>query len=205
MKRIALLAIAATLGIPALGAPLTAGEENSPKEILEQFWKLEIQGAWSTPEGWNQMAALLVHPSPPPRNITIAVIKGGIHDYRVGDPTITNDRAEIYVGFLDPGKLDSALRFIPESQRASNGALIGPSSDSYELVLTDKHWELGADGRLSKQVTGAPVWRIAGRPWELHLTVEAAIRYVAQMRDKAIDPAVEKNGDATITILKRLQ
>jgi len=69
--------------------------------------------------------------------------------------------------------------------------------------LTDKLWELGLDG-IAKELTGPPEWRIEDTGFTLRFSINAAIHYVANVRDKTTDPSGKKNTDQTLSKLKNL-
>ena len=73
----------------------------------------------------------------------------------------------------------------------------------FNLVPTQKHWELGSDG-VSREVSGPAEWRIDGTTDKIWLVRDAAIRYVTQRRDKTTDAAIKKNADQTLAKLQHL-
>jgi hypothetical protein len=60
-------------------------------------------------------------------------------------------------------------------------------------------------GEISRQAGGPGQWRIEGPVPEPHLTVDTAIRYVAELRASVKDPAIRRNADNTLAALKRLR
>jgi hypothetical protein len=146
-------------------------------------------------EGWDRVNALFSAPNPEPKDNTIFVTT---KHHSVSERWIKGNRAEVQDGWWDPlGSFDSALRYIPNSKTGTDGNI-----GVYHLILTDKHWEHGADGS-AKEVTGPLHWKIDGPLTRRWTTVEAAIRYVTQMRDKSSDALVKQNADKTIEILQR--
>jgi len=104
----------AFLAMP-LAAQLPATYGKSPQEVVEQFWTTETAGGRLTVPGWYNAAAFF---AVQPRSFTperdterdIAVVSG---DFKVGDPTISGDRATVVVGCPDCrelGDLESILR-----------------------------------------------------------------------------------------------
>jgi hypothetical protein len=55
-----------------------------------------------------------------------------------------------------------------------------------------------------REVSGPTEWRIDGTANKIWLTLDAAIRYVTQRRDKTTDAAIKKNADQTLAKLLRL-
>jgi hypothetical protein len=71
----------------------------------------------------------------------------------------------------------------------------------YNLLLTEKHWELGAKEGSVHEITGPAEWRIEGQQPQPHVTVDTAIRYVTDLRDKAANPVTKKNATRAIAAL----
>jgi hypothetical protein len=100
---------------------------------------------------------------------------------------------------IDPiGQIDSGLRFMSPTRRYFK------NSRYFNVVFTDKRFELGAKGEVAKEVTGSQSWLIEDLNDSLMLTVTAAIRYVDEQRDKTIDPVLRKSADETLAKLKTL-
>lgn len=185
---------AVILSIAGIGTPAQGPEDRqkSPKKVVESFWKFETEGGRLTPEGWSKASSFFVRPVSPPSKKKISVI---YKDSTISDPIIKGSTAHITVEILPQGQIDSTLRFTPsESYKAG---LV------YNLLLTDKHWELGSDGT-PKEMTGPPEWRIEDTASTLWLSIDAAIHYVTDVRDKTTDPSIKKNADQTLTKLKKL-
>jgi len=168
MKHVLMVSLLLIVG--ALGAygQSETKEAKSPREVVEEFWKLETQGRRLTPEGWRKAAIFFVHPGSPPQKKTLAVISGR-NKYSVDERWIKGDRAEIWNGCIDLGRIDDALRYTPPDPRYDKAVV------SYHLVLTDKHWEFGPDAVTEKEVSGPLAWRIENPEPIFWLTVETAI------------------------------
>jgi hypothetical protein len=206
MKQLTVLAavlifvpIAAPTQTRALGA-------KSPKEVVEQFWAMEAAGGRLNPEGWYKAAAFFaVQPSPLPMEKDITVVAG---DFRVADPTINGDQATVAVGCQgcrELGHLDSTLhlKLSPlRPARASARAMPG-TSYRYDLVVSDKRWEIDPRTGAARELTGPRQWRLSSFQPTLILNVDTAIRYVTEMRAKWHDPAIRSNADAALAILQR--
>jgi hypothetical protein len=190
---IAFLLAFATAAVPTASQP---GQEQSPKAVVEEYWKLVAQGALLTPEGWNEAAKFFVFPSPLPRERVILVVHG---DFAVWNPVVKGNSAEVMVGYRSVGKIDPSLRFWPPNDKEAVKAGI-----LHRLVLADRHWEIGPDGEPAKEVTGPRQWRMEKPPVVIWVTIDPAIRYLTKMRDRASDPIAKKNADKTILILKSI-
>jgi len=205
-----LIALAALLTFAAIAAPAQtrAVREESPKEVVEQFWTMESTGGRLTPAGWYKAAVFFaVQPSPLPMDKDILVVAG---DFRVGEPTISGDQATVAVGCpgcRDLGHLDSTLRLKLSPlrpARASAHAMPG-TSYKYDLVLSDKRWEVDPRTGVAQELTGPRQWRLSTFQPTLFLNVDTAIRYVTEMRTKWHDPAIRSNADATLAVLQKWQ
>ncbi len=187
----------------ALGATLVSAEAQaptrppkSPKDVVEDYFQFEVSGGRLTTEGWYKAANFFVRPIPPPQNKKIFVID---KDFSVWDRPmeIKGTTARVTVGIEPEGRLDSTLHLVPSGLTPKAGIW-------YDLVLTDKHWELGHNGQ-TREVTGPLEWRIKQCEPAIWITVDTAIRYVTEMRDKTTAPVIKKNADATLAKLKALE
>jgi hypothetical protein len=177
--------------------------QRSPKDVVEDFWELETHGTRLTPEGWSKTNNFFIRPSPPFSNI-IHVISN-TDKTGIDETARTENWAEVYVGTTKLGQLDSALRFKHYPERAPNVALLKGPLIKFDLVLTEKHWDLKPDGAIGAELAGPLEWRIVcgdDTPW---ITVDTAIRYVMGKRDLASDSLVKKNAEATLAELKKLR
>lgn len=174
-------------------APQAQGK--SPKEVVEQYAHMMADGSLLTAEGWNKANQLFVRPSPPPRDQDILVTsRPGPPDERL----VKGNRAEVDEwGIYNLGKIDSRLRYKP-SPKNSDWVVY-----SYQLILTDKHWEMGADGSPIREVTGAWQWKFDATQSLRRATVDAALRYVQQVHDATTDPVIRKNANLTLAVLRR--
>jgi hypothetical protein len=169
--------------------------EETPKKVIEEYVKLIHDGALLTSEGWSEADKFWELPGAAPDNTVISIVSGAstISEYRVEGRT-----AEVHEwGVNDLGRIDPALRYLPP--RSSDWVI-----KVYHLVLTDRHWQRGPDGKPGREVVGPLVWRIKGSQAVRWTTLDPAIHYVTEMRDKSKDSIVKSNADATIAILKGL-
>jgi len=196
-----LLTIVLTLACWATGG-LTQepqSRERSPKEVVAEFCKFETAGGRLTPEGWNKAAGYFVRATPPSREKTILVTA---KDFSVWDPVFRSEiKADVIVGVVGRiWKIDSRMNFSPYSPPGEV-----KTSFFYTVIRTNKHWELGPDGQVVKEVTGALEWRIEGTSDTIWLTTERATRYVTEVRDRTSDHAVKQNAEKTLARLRHLQ
>jgi hypothetical protein len=170
----------------------------SPKEIVQEFWKMEMGGGRLSTDGWNRAAVFFVHTSPPPQDKVVTVTVAGSN---VDETARTGSKAEVYLECTEAGRIDSMLRFKP----SAHYSLADKMMCKYSLTFTDKHWERGLNGGALREVTGQPEWRITEEPTELRISVATAVRYVTEMRGKTKDPAIQKNADEALAGLSRFR
>lgn len=196
------LALAAILALsPFALAQSDIEPAKSPKEIMREFVKLELEGARLTPEGRRETATFLVLPSAaPPYPINIVSDKFDVHEI---PSTKNNPKLNVYFPYLY-GQLDSALRFKEALHVTPGNGLIREGINAeYDLVLT-KNRELEPDKREGREIAGARVWRIENAPSFCTIKLETAIRYVSEMQEKTTDPTVKENASQALAKLKKL-
>jgi len=193
-----LLAAAIHLAVIAGFAQSSSPQDNLPKNVVEQFCKIDAAGERLTPAGWHRADAFFVRPGPPAEDATVSIMEG---DFFVGTPQVNGDTATVGVEYLELGHLDSSMRFVWATSPYSPIKIRA----FYTVVLTDRHWELGSDASGPREVKGPVAWRIRDFQSESVVTVDTAIRYVTETRDKSTDPDLKRNADATIAVLKKLK
>jgi hypothetical protein len=184
------VAVAVTIFLGPIKAATT-----SPKDVVDQFVKMDAEGERLTPEGWRQADALFVRPSEPPHTKVLLVIA---RHYAVSEATEKKNSPEFNMGYEEVGRIDTAsLRFAP-----SNGGIETRSFVKYTIVSGDVNRSPETAKTTSHEGNKSSEWKIGGtQPPAMHLTAAAAIRYVIQMRDKISDPTVKKNADQTLAKL----
>jgi hypothetical protein len=174
-------------------------EGPSPGDLVNELWMAATEGDLLTAEGWKKTSRFYVHADPPPEDSSFQVTS---NDWAVWPLTVKGESAEVEMGYADAGKIDSMLRYIP------------PPKISYMKLATVYHLTLvpeynvmyGSDGKtiISQKPSGTRGWRIEGwrgMPWT---TVNTAVRYVLEMRQKSVDPVIRKNADETLAELLKL-
>ncbi|MGA2274870.1 MAG: hypothetical protein ABSH00_15035 [Bryobacteraceae bacterium] len=184
------------------GAPMPAGPagvaKESPSDVAHRFVPME---RGSLPDQWNQLAGFFVEtPRPEWNRVHIVDV---VH---VGVDT-NGDSSYVWISTNSLGELDSSLRLsnYPSMRlpldTPSASACYGDVRFVFSLVLSDKHWEIAPDGT-AKELNGPLAWRIEDASFEPLMTLDTAIRYVRQARDKTTDPVVKMKAARTLTILK---
>jgi hypothetical protein len=194
---IAILALAVAAPWATGQTAMTLGGE--PKEVVEQYWNMGMRGELLTPEGWEASSGLFTKPNPALQDNSFDVFS---NDYGVNSATITGNTAEVAMGFSNLGRIDSALRYSPPPKTPYyKTALL------FRLALTPLYIRMfGPDGKteIERKPTGNSGWKISEtfpRPWT---TVNTAVRFVLETRNKTNDPVIKKNADETLTKLLTL-
>jgi hypothetical protein len=200
------LATILCLGIPVACAHAPAGAQKSPKEVVEQFYKMETQGTWLGPERWDELQDFLTDTGPWFPNASISVLKryevrearkdigsGGVVDYQVE------------VDFFEWGSIGPYLNFtkaqgLTGQSSAASEAVVQRTYET--LVLRDRFIQRTPSGK-DVEKKGTLGWRMAlfAPP---RIDVNTALRWVAEMRDKSSDPAIKYNAGKTLAILRAL-
>ena len=161
----------------------------SAQAALQRFCDMEVAGKGLSPEGWNEMAGVLLH-SGPPNQRKLIVVK----DFVVSKPIVKNDRAELYVEYIYLGQLNSS--FARYSQ-VIPGLPRGPIKVRVEYYVVRTPAE---GGRVS-----SPTWKIErsseGPPEHLHVSVAATTSYLKQLRDRERNPVIKRNAEQSIATL----
>jgi hypothetical protein len=170
----------------------------SPTELVDGMWRMATQGVLLTQDGWSKLDTLFASSAPFRGNNKILVVSndwGPPYDYKV-----TDNHAEVAVGYIDMGTIDSELRYTPPVKTE-----FVKTAFLYHLSPVPAYSTMySADGRVGKKPIGSRAWKIEGSPDVPWTTVNTAIRYVLEARTKTKDPAMKKNADETISKLLRL-
>ena len=214
------LIITAVLGIAVIAgdAQAPAESQKSPKEAVEQFYKMETEGRWLGPEHWDELQDFLtrvvrwsapealanVEPVSPPDCISVLrSYKVGAARKDIGAGGVVDYQVE--VEYHEWGSINSFLNFTrARTPEGRSPALDEPVEWRGEkgLVLTDKYLKSGPSGE--EQRTGALRWRITSPIYTPRVDIDTAFRWVTEMRDKSNDPAIRYNAERTLAILKSL-
>lgn len=170
--------------LPSLSLALlqTSAQPRSPKSVIKEFWGMELGGERLTPDGWNRAAVFFLHPAPRSANEPILVVSTG---NRFDQVDKDSTHAEVYVGCSELGRLSPDLRFTP----SPGGPALIEIVCKYNLALTAR----------------PPQWKIVNDPPGLRISVDTAIRFVTDRRNKSSDPNIKKNADTTLATLRKLR
>jgi hypothetical protein len=181
----------ALLGILSQAPEHSDANQKSPKQIVEEYWKMETSGGRLTPEGWRAANQFQIRPVPPPKERSIVVVDD---DASVWKPVISGDSADVTVGVRKEGTIDSNLKFVTSDGGAVKEGIV------FHLVRTDKY-SSGAENQPEHH--SAMEWRFEKSGTVIWLTASSAIRYIDLTSAKTADPIVKQNAARTIAILKR--
>ena len=119
----------------------------------------------------------------------------------------SGDSAEVTVSTNGLGYLDESLRLsnypsmrLPLDVPTAS-ACFGDFRFGFSMLLSNKHWKTTMDGTV-QELDGPPAWRIEDSHFTPLITLDTAIRYVGQAREKATDRVVKMNAARTLTILE---
>ena len=206
MPRLLLFATVVCLGITVSCAHPPAEVQKSPKEVVEQFYKMETHGRWLGPERWDELQDFLTDISPWFPNARISVLKSyEVRDARkdIGAGAVVDYQVE--VDFFEWGSIDSYLNFTKARGLSAKGLATGEPVKlrTYEtLVLRDGFVQRNSSGK-DVEKKGKLAWRMAlfASP---RIDVSAALRWVGEMRDKSNDSAIKYNAEKTLSTLSAL-
>lgn len=193
VKRNAQAAFANLTGLLQDRLEPSAEPRQSPAAVLSQFVALETDGKGLSAEGRRELDALLVQPATW-RTDKIHVARGFV----VSNAIFMGAKGILDVEYTALGDLDSSLHF-------SNGVHGGGRvREGYTLALSNKYSLPGANGKPAQELIGPSRWKVADSPPEQWITLNTAIRYVTEMRDRAADPVIKTNAEQTLAKLMSL-
>lgn len=162
----------------------------SPESVLSQFIEMQLNGDGLTPEASSRLDEFFVRPA------QWRLGKIGIAAaYRIKNTTFEGKRANTHVEYTAIGELDPELRF---KSLGTSGTAV---KQDYKLVLNDKYALPSRRNAPDPSFIGPSRWQIEDTPPEQWITVDAAVRYVSELRKTIKDPATRANADATLAAL----
>ena len=185
--------------LPFFETNTSAQSRLSPHDVLQRYCKMDASGKQLVPGGWLHLARMFV----PKQELSGPVVVlfdriEVIRDFSIGYPALDgHDRAKLKVRYSSLGEIDyRSITFSP--------SVAGQVEKDYSLLLTSKHYDIDSNGQQTVR-KGPKTWRIEGSPLEPHITVDAAISYITQLRDKASTAEMNNNANKTLEALKRLR
>lgn len=193
-------------------------QQRSAKDVLETYRRFDAQGRRLTAKGWSSASAFFVGHGWPGWSGVMAVDS----DERGDDPDPWfkgKNKTEISVICTEFGQVDSFGRFTSMTQPPlidasgrvlrpvptplTNGPV--PVNRVYTLVLADSHWEPHPPTEEPREAKGPPEWRIETFEFEPHVTIDAAIRYLTELRDTSNNQTIRRNASKSIAELQGIR
>jgi len=192
------LSILKSLSAGARMPPQSIGASlESALRVAQRFVHSEVR---STPDQWDELASFFVE-TPRPDWSKVYVVDVRHVDTDIDGQT-RGDSSEVTISVRPFGELDSSLHFRTYSRLpGNNSACCDENYLGFTLVLSDRHWQVAPDGTV-KQFDGPLGWRVEDTSFNPIVTLDTAIRYVAEERDKNVDSIVRKNAASALAILK---
>ena len=129
MRTLISIFVFSMLASQTIGLSAAPNDEQSPKDLVERYFRVEAAGTYLGADGWYKGSDFFVHLGAPPKKVTISVIS---RDYSVWKPEISGDSARVIVATIVIGDIDSSLRFT-ESETIKG--FVGYNLYSYQHVL----------------------------------------------------------------------
>jgi hypothetical protein len=179
----------------------SCGKSKSPREIVEQLWMAATRGDLLNQNGIaNADQRLLGKTSPSHKNRVVFVVS---NNWGIDSEKIDGLKAEVVMGFIDEGEIDDTLRYKPPvpTNAVKTGILhrLNCAPTHYSQFRTE-----GGKLVVDKILTGAAAWQLVDPPNQPFATVNAAIRYVLEQRNKTHNLQIRKNANQTLSQLLRL-
>ncbi len=170
--------------------------DKSAENVIDRFLKLVGDGSLLTRDGWKD-AEELSNESNGFSDQTPIFLLTAVPEI-AGERWTKEDQAEVEIYCPDVGRIDSAFIY-----RAPERPYAVVQLCAFDLLLTDKHSELGRDAEKAQKVTEVNQWKMKG-PVERWATVGKAITYLTAKRGEASDAGTRENIEKTLATLKRL-
>jgi hypothetical protein len=185
------------------GTPLPSHSVGTAPESALRFAQRFVQmESRLTPDQWDELENFFVE-TPRPQWNKVYVVDVLHVDTDIGGET-HDDSSEVAISVRPLGELDSSLSLSTHSRLpGNNNACCGGNYLGFTLLLSEKHWQIASNGTV-KEFDGPLAWRIEDTLFRPFITLDTAIRYVTQTRDKSTNLVIKKNGEETIAKLKSL-
>ena len=183
-----------------------SSEANEVKAVVQQFCKLDTEGTWLGPERWHELTDFFTSVQSWPPDDSVSVLK----NYSLGEAKKSVVDGTVYyevdVDYFVWGSINSFLRFTRAELSKGKSSAAGEPVERVShksLSLTDS-FVMGGPIWNEEKTKGTLRWRMNGRGGSSNVSVDAAIRWVTETRDKSNDPAMKYNAERTLAILKSL-
>jgi len=194
------IALAAALGLTmAVNGRIVPRGAESPKEVLQDFLKLELVGARLL-TGQSTTSQFFVSPQPSFSPNLIFIVSD---DFDLTELPSEKETAKISVFFHDYyGTLDKKMRFAPAPTTGPRGGIVkkGITSD-YTLVPTKR---LTQNNPADKESADRSEWKIVKPQAGPTVDMRAAKEYLKELRDRTTDPTIKNNANNSLDRLSKL-
>ena len=186
-----------------------AGQDWPPEKVVDQVWRAATQGELLSDVGWEKInrAFFVSTPLKPGTKLiqhdgsTPGTIKIVSNDWGVANSTVLGTQASVIMEYYDAGSIDRKLRYTPGLEPPP----IGKTETVYKLTFAPGYREnyeaKGTDLVAGEVQQSPPAWRIESPKGQRWTTVNTALRYVLEAREKTSDPEIKQNADRTIKSL----
>jgi hypothetical protein len=198
----ALVSLSVMGAIP--GRPQETGQQNpacgvgfEAVEVVENVWHIASQGGLLTTNGWQRASGSFTKPTPIAPTVAFTVMS---NSYGVSHAEMKEGKVEVLIESEELGRIDPQLRFV------ATPATHNPDFYLYRLVFGPTPVRMyGPDGKtlIEEKMTGPNRWRIEGSLGYRWTTVNTAIRYIMDTRDKSTDPLLRANAEKTLETLRK--
>lgn len=182
------------------------GQDWTPEKVVDQLWRAATQGELLSDIGWERInrAFFVTTPLQPGTKLIHHdesipdIIKIVSNDWGVANSTVQGTQASVIMEYYDAGSIDRKLRYTPGLEPPP----IGKTETVYKLTFAPGYRETyeakGTDLVTGEVQQSPPAWRIESPKGLRWTTVNTAVRYVLEAREKTSDPEVKQNADRTI-------
>jgi hypothetical protein len=184
---------------PVLMAQSLPLPRETPQEVIEELWGMAVRGELLTPKGWNRAGDYFTSPTPWTTNRTIVVMS---NDYGFDDSSISDGTARAAMMCDELGQIDADLRYTSLPPKPTYKSGLG-----YDLVAVPAHTLVSIPGAKKPEEevnSNVTHWKVKGSPGNPWTTVNTAVRYVLEARERTRDPVIRKNADRTLAALLKL-
>ena len=184
-------------GFIAATVVLATPFEKAPKDVLDRYCNLDFQGKQLHEIDRQHLAMFFTDTATRSPN-KIFVVK----DFVVSNPLVRDHGADFYVEYVYLGELDPVrARFV--SLRPPFPPPPVKVRANFHLVLIENK-EAAESQKGGSPAKESTEWKIQGPPPEPHISVDAAMQYMAERRDAAKDEIIKENASRALAALKRL-
>ena len=195
------LVIALLTLMPVLGQSVTP-ELQSPKQVVEEFTKRDLNGVRLSEKGSHEMSRFFAEPTQPQRDKTIGIVSD---KYEVRETELIGDHAKVVCGFFSfYGTLDSAANFEPTPSQVNGVPVKGGAVGTFALVRVGTRQKADPNAEQKTNVEDFREWKIDGPPPNISISRATAIHYLVEISKNDNDPIRRKNAARSLVRPKNI-